>query len=109
MENPVPAPAGMYIAVAGATNPTEQGQTCGAGTVCPEGSTAPISNCPPGYYCTAGETIPVMCPVGTYKSGTSSLSGSVGDCTTCPVDTYCGVEVDLKIVCGREPVANPWA
>ena len=62
-----------------------------------------------GYYCTAGETTPVMCPVGTFKSGPSSLSCSVDDCTTCPENTYCGVEVYLKIVCGCEPVANPWA
>ena len=51
-----------------------------------------MSNCPAGYYCTAGVKIPLACPVGTYKPSSSSVAGSVADCTACLPSAYCVVE-----------------
>ena len=59
-------------------------------------------NCPPGYYCPVGSTMPIQCPVGTYcpagttdapiqcDRGTFSPPGStkVEDCTDAPPVGY---------------------
>ena len=50
-----------------------------------------MTSCPAGYYCTAGLTTPQACPIGYYKASTSSISGSVADCTSCPGTAYCAV------------------
>jgi len=38
-----------------------------------------FANCPPGYYCTVGSTMPIKCPVGTYCP-----AGTAGEPIQCP-------------------------
>lgn len=93
---PTPAPAGTYISQEGASAPYTPGDTnyafggnCTAGKICAVGATLPvaITECPPGSYCDASSSLPIPCPLYTYKNTTGPLQSA---CVMCPAGTYCG-------------------
>ncbi|XP_026719422.1 zonadhesin-like [Athene cunicularia] len=63
--------------------------TAGASVPNPHGATNTSTSgpCPPGHFCPAGTSIPQQCPVGTYSDGLSSWQDS--SCTVCPAGHYC--------------------
>lgn len=107
---PLVCPLGTYGGQPGLRNTTEcsscpagkycvdgtQTGNCSAGYYCRGSSYTPTpvnmwsvvgDVCPPGFYCPAGTTVPIMCPDGTVRAATG---GSVaGDCTQCPAGYQC--------------------
>ena len=68
---------------------------CSAGWFCPNGSAVaePVGSfpdngpCPAGYYCPSGATMPIECPVGTYRP--SEGGSSLASCLNCQPGYYC--------------------
>ncbi|CAM4612397.1 unnamed protein product [Lepidochelys kempii] len=88
---PIPCPPGFYCQVSGLSEPSGK---CAAGFYCTGGaaSSKPMDGatgniCPLGTYCTAGSTMPRLCPPGTF----SNLLGQsmVSQCQLCPSGFYC--------------------
>nr|XP_038023627.1 signal peptide, CUB and EGF-like domain-containing protein 1 [Anas platyrhynchos] len=63
--------------------------TAGASVPNPNGATNTSTGgpCPPGHFCPAGTAIPQQCPVGTYSDRLSI--GQESSCTACPSGYYC--------------------
>ncbi|TYZ59327.1 hypothetical protein PybrP1_004972 [[Pythium] brassicae (nom. inval.)] len=70
-------------------------ETCSEGFVCLGATTSsrPISRelekgyeCPPGFYCQAGSSRELACPIGTYQSGSGATN--VTFCRECPSNSY---------------------
>ena len=59
-------------------------EPCQDGKVCLSGQ--PITDCGPGFYCTAGVKYP--CPPETYSTNLTAVS--VNDCQSCPEGEFCG-------------------
>nr|XP_032658237.1 neurogenic locus notch homolog protein 3-like [Chelonoidis abingdonii] len=88
---PILCPPGFYCHVSGLSEPSGK---CAAGFYCTGGaaSSKPTDGatgniCPLGTYCTAGSTMPRLCPPGTF----SNLLGQsmVSECQLCPSGFYC--------------------
>lgn len=85
-------PDGRYCASSGLVSPTG---LCAAGFFCPIGSINAYGEssyssskfCPRGFYCEAGISIPVGCPIGTYSNMLQATS--VESCILCDEGKYC--------------------
>lgn len=88
--DPTPCPPGTY-------NPHRGGKSIydcvisPAGKYSTRGSTRPIGDCAPGFYCPAGSTRSHMipCAAGTYRSKRGGALSS--DCGPCPAGYFCTV------------------
>ncbi|OMJ93310.1 hypothetical protein SteCoe_3776 [Stentor coeruleus] len=56
-------------------------------------STTPGTQCPAGYYCLAGTSQPVSCPIGTYNP--SPGGASKDNCVICDAGYYCDHEATV--------------
>ena len=71
----------------------DNSKLCDEGTLCISGAKSPavdnvsVIDCPAGFYCEEGTTVPTMCPAGTY-SGRTGLS-SFSECDLCPEGFVC--------------------
>lgn len=103
--NPIPAPAGHYVASAGAYEPTkcspgfyqnDTGQVlckpCPAGFECPDDAMVSPATCAAGHYRAAGDAAVAChpCPEGTW-SWRGQLQAS-SECTVCPPRYVCGIQ-----------------
>ncbi|CAM9824345.1 unnamed protein product [Bubo scandiacus] len=87
-------PAGMFCGEWGLSSPSGP---CWPGFFCTAGASVPNPDgatntstggpCPPGHFCPAGTSIPQQCPVGTYSDRLYSWQDS--SCTVCPAGHYC--------------------
>ncbi|OPJ68136.1 hypothetical protein AV530_013665 [Patagioenas fasciata monilis] len=87
-------PAGMFCGEWGLSSPSGP---CWPGFFCTAGASVPNPNgftntstggpCPPGHFCPAGTSIPQQCPVGTYSDRLYNQHNS--SCTVCPSGYYC--------------------
>ena len=97
----LPCPVGHYCTDRGQTEPTG---VCLAGHVCfgnalindPVYNDNPAGNktivlygdlCHAGFYCPAGTSLMIPCPIGTYRANT--LGETLSDCTPCDPGQYC--------------------
>ncbi|XP_021231890.1 zonadhesin-like isoform X5 [Numida meleagris] len=88
-------PAGMFCEDWGLSSPSGP---CWPGFFCTAGASVPNPDgatntstggpCPPGHFCPAGTSIPQQCPVGTYSDRPYMWQES--SCTACPSGHYCG-------------------
>ncbi|XP_031989756.1 SCO-spondin-like isoform X5 [Corvus moneduloides] len=88
-------PAGMFCGEWGLSSPSGPcwpGFFCTAGASVPNPSGATNTSsggpCPPGHFCPAGTSIPQRCPVGTYSDRLHNWQDS--SCTECPPGHFCG-------------------
>lgn len=79
-------PAGTYRTSTGAGAESDC-LVCDAGSYCRYEATTSLTDCPQGYYCMKGTTVPEPCPVGTYGAATKLTASS--DCTDCTAGKYC--------------------
>ena len=83
-------------------NDASSPQTCIQGTYCEEGTTGPqASPCPPGYFCPAGVSEPIIVEKGhfakgygnsiqqTCSPGTFSSTEGMSECEVCPEGYFC--------------------
>ncbi|XP_050179054.1 multiple epidermal growth factor-like domains protein 6 isoform X3 [Myiozetetes cayanensis] len=88
-------PAGMFCGEWGLSSPSGP---CWPGFFCTAGASVPNPNgatntstggpCPPGHFCPAGTSIPQRCPMGTYSDRLHNWQDS--SCTACPPGHFCG-------------------
>ena len=77
-------PAGTFQPLIGKTLASDC-QACPVNTYCPNISTALFTPCPPGFRCSAPNTLtPVACAVGTYQNLANQST-----CPTCPAGQFC--------------------
>ena len=86
----------------------EGAQDVGGVGSCPSGYYCPFLNstgiiCPPRHYCPdRGNTIPIMCPKGTFN-----MHYGQKNCTNCTLGRYCPIEgLFLPILCPPGYVCN---
>nr|XP_032658238.1 multiple epidermal growth factor-like domains protein 10 [Chelonoidis abingdonii] len=87
-------PAGMFCGEWGLSSPSGP---CWPGFFCTAGASVPNPDgatntstggpCPPGHFCPAGTSIPFPCPVGTFSDRLYLWLES--SCTVCPPGYYC--------------------
>ncbi|XP_040546472.1 zonadhesin-like isoform X6 [Gallus gallus] len=87
-------PAGMFCGDWGLSSPSGP---CWPGFFCTAGASVPNPDgatntstggpCPPGHFCPAGTSIPQQCPVGTYSDRLYMWQES--SCMACPSGHYC--------------------
>ncbi|XP_032305021.1 zonadhesin-like isoform X2 [Coturnix japonica] len=87
-------PAGMFCGDWGLSSPSGP---CWPGFFCTAGASVPNPDrttntstggpCPPGHFCPAGTSIPQQCPVGTYSDRPYMWQES--SCMLCPSGHYC--------------------
>ncbi|KYO38996.1 hypothetical protein Y1Q_0022586 [Alligator mississippiensis] len=87
-------PAGMFCGEWGLSSPSGP---CWPGFFCTAGASVPNPNgvtntssggpCPPGHFCPAGTSMPLPCPVGTYSD--RLYLGLESSCTPCPPGYHC--------------------
>ena len=89
---PVACPVGTFSDKYGLQQVSEC-EACTAGLYCDvEGLTAPVADCPGGYYCPrgTGDQYTFPCPIGFYRNG--SAKESFQDCAECTAGFYCDTE-----------------
>ena len=75
--------AGYYCRLgASSVTPTESSCVDDEKTAC-----LPGAKCPKGYYCPAGSSTPLGCPLGT--TGNTEGATDVSACTQCPPHSFC--------------------
>ena len=77
----------MYFRNGSARESFQDCTECISGFYCDEEGLALPKDCPQGYFCVAGSTIPQPCPLGTYGNDTGLRRST--DCTPCPGGYYC--------------------
>lgn len=81
-----PCPAGFYRN-GSAKESSQDCAECISGFYCDVPGLALPKECPAGFFCVSGSTIPQPCPLGTYSNSTGLRRST--DCTPCPGGYYC--------------------